>query len=66
MITSTVDSNLGWETSLSAYVPLPRMSASRAVWRGQMQKKQEMSSLNLNFNLHAWLKQDNVDKKGLS
>ena len=53
-ITKPVTLNLGWETSLPVYVPLlPWLSASRAVWLVCTQSKQEMSSLNLNFNLQA-------------
>ena len=51
--TSPVNSNLGCESSFP--VPLlSQLSASRAVWLAWTQQKQEMSFLNLNFNLQAW------------
>ena len=52
LIIKPLNSNLGWESSLPVNVLLlPRLSASRAAWLVWTQKKQEMSSLNLNFSI---------------
>ena len=53
-ITSPVNSYLGWESSLSVYVPLLlQQIASKAEWLIWTQQKQDMSSLNLNSSLQA-------------
>ena len=53
-MTKLVNSNVGWESSFPVYVlMLPKLSALGVAWLVWLQLKQEMSSLNLNFSLHA-------------
>ena len=55
VICKPVNSNLGGESSLPAYIPLfSWLSALRAVWLVWTQQKQEMSSHNLKLSLQAW------------